>query len=109
MATGTYGFSALMEAVNNELKSNTVLSDIHEAVNESASYLDIGMDFIGTSGLEHDSDVEDDFISPEEDAKLEKMLDKIEPTDEVDDDISEEEIASLEESVSTFLEEEEGL
>lgn len=109
MAKTTYGFTALMEAVNNELRSNTVLSDIHEAVNESASFLDIGEDFIGKTEVEQDIDVSDDYISPEEDAKLEKMLDKIEPTGDTDDDVSEEEIASLEASLESYLEEEEGL
>ena len=102
MSKSTYGFTALMEAVNNEAKGETVLADIHEAVSESASYLDIGADFIGDNSVEHDMDA-DDYISPEEDERLEKMLDKIEPTDDVDSEVSESEIEALDEALEAFI------
>lgn len=105
MARSTYGFTSLMEAVNNEAKSETVLSDIHEAVSESASFLDIGQDFIGEDELYHDMDSEDDYISPEDAEKLDRMLDKIEPTDDVDSDISEADLESLDATLESYLEE----
>lgn len=103
MAKSTYGFSALMEAVNNSLKEDVVLDDIYNATMESASFLDIGSKFVDEDELEQDMDVDDDYISPEEDERLEKMLANIEPTDDVDSDVTESDLSSLEESLDAYL------
>lgn len=103
MRRGTYGFSSLMEAINNENKQDVVLSDIHEAVHESASYLDVGHKFIGSNPVEQDMNPNEDYMTPEEKAEIDAMLDQIQPTEDVDENVLEESLSALDECLDAHL------
>ena len=103
---GMYGFTALQEAINFQVREENVTNDINTAMLESVSYLDIGHQFIDDDDeVSLDTDVEDDYISPEEDEKLEKILSTIDPADdeEVDEEISEESMDCLESALEAYL------
>lgn len=95
-----YGLSSLMEAVEASNREENTLSEIGEAVSESASFLDIGEDFIGSSEVEQDMDSEDDYVSPEEDAKLDKILDEL---IEDEGEVSQDALESLDAAIESYI------
>lgn len=99
MRNNVYGLSALMEAVEASNREENTLTEISDAVIESASFLDVGEDFVGTSQVEQDMDAEEDYISPEEDEKLEKILDELTE----DDEVSEDALESLDAAIESFI------
>lgn len=101
MRKNIYGLSALMEAVEASNKEENTLAEIGDAVTESASYLDVGEDFIGTNQVEQDLDAEDEYISPEEDEKLDKILDEL---IEDDGEVSEDALESLDAAIESYIE-----
>lgn len=93
-----YGFTALMESVNSSIRESKDLEDIHYAVNESASFLDIGSKFIGEDEVSQALDVDDD-----DDVDSDKIENFVDSIPESDDEISDAELKSLEESLEMYI------
>lgn len=94
-----YGISALMEAIASANREDEIIDEINDAVDESASFLDIGHQFVSSDQVEQDMDVEQD-IDDEEGAELDRIIDMI---DDDEDEIGDEALESVEALIESMI------
>lgn len=94
-----YGLTSLMEAIAASTREEDTINDINEGVYESASFMDLGEDYIGTDDVVRaEMELADDSTSTEDDEQLDAIIDMI-PDDEDDDELIEESFDRILESV----------
>lgn len=94
-----YGLTSLMEAIEASTREDDTIRNISEGVFESASFMDLGQDFIGTDDtVRTELELADDATSDEDDEQLDAIIDMI-PDDEEDEELLEESFNQILESV----------